>query len=71
MQTRSGGSKVRETMIRKLGSKEAYSEWMRELGRMGGEKSTGGGFGYGEIGRQRASKYGAIGGAKSKRGPAK
>ena len=56
----------RETMIRKYGS---ISEKMRECGRKGGKAGFGpdytGGFAYG---REIASRAGAMGGYKSRRG---
>lgn len=42
--TREGGLKIEATMTKKLGSAEAYKQWRREVGRMGGSKSRGGGF---------------------------
>lgn len=43
------------------------ADFYARIGRMGGKKGTTGGFAAGEEGRKRASQYGAIGGAISRR----
>ena len=49
-------------------NKKKYgSDFYARIGRMGGRKSNTGGFAAGEEGRKRASMYGAIGGARSRR----
>jgi general stress protein YciG len=42
--TTAGGKKIEATMIEKLGSEKAYKAWRSEVGRLGGQKSRGGGF---------------------------
>lgn len=74
-QTKAGGLNVRRVMIRKLGSAEAYSEYMRRLGAKGGARGTTGGFAfpllcdcdYTEDLHKKASCAGALGGRRSKR----
>lgn len=63
--TQAGGRQAAETN-RRLHGENFY----REIGRKGGSNGTRGGFGAGESGREQARKAGAIGGKKSKRGPA-
>jgi general stress protein YciG len=41
-----GGLKLRQTMINKFGSEEAWKEYMRNNGKIGGESSKTGGFYY-------------------------
>jgi general stress protein YciG len=61
-------SKLRDTMITKYGSEEAWKEHMREVGRKGGSvKRPNRGFGNGEAGRARARKVGSLGGRISRR----
>lgn len=49
-------------------NKKKYgSDFYSRIGRMGGQRGTTGGFAAGEEGRKRASIYGALGGAKSRR----
>ncbi len=43
-------------------------DFYARIGKMGGKASKSGGFAAGEEGRKRASYYGAIGGAVSRRG---
>lgn len=43
-------------------------DFYRRIGAMGGKKGHTGGFAAGEAGRERARKYGAIGGRISRRG---
>lgn len=70
--TKAGGLKSAETNRKKYGE-----DFYREIGRKGGRNGCTGGFGSLKVGKdgltgaERASKYGAIGGLKSKRGPAK
>jgi len=65
---RNGGLKIRATMIKKLGSEEAYIEWRKSMGRKGGHKSKGGGFASDKIGKdgltgyERAVEAGKVGG---------
>ena len=59
--TTQGGLKAREKNLAK------DPDFYKKIGAIGGKKGTTGGFGQGEIGRQRASKYGRIGGLKSRR----
>ena len=44
------------------------TDFYAKIGKMGGQKSRGGGFAAGEEGRKRASYWGAIGGSISRRG---
>lgn len=44
-------------------------DYYQKIGKIGGTKSRGGGFGEGEIGRERAKIFGAKGGRISKRKP--
>lgn len=61
--TKEGGKKAAQTNLLKHGK-----DFYREIGRKGGKKGhTGGFYGCSEF----ASKMGAIGGAKSKRGKTK
>lgn len=70
--TRKGGLKSAETNRKKYGK-----DFYREIGRKGGKNGHTGGFGSLNVGKdgltgvERAKKCGAIGGYKSKRGPAK
>jgi hypothetical protein len=43
------------------------ADFYARIGKMGGQKGKTGGFAAGESGRKRASYYGAIGGAISRR----
>lgn len=67
-----GGEKTRDTIKKKYGS-----DFYRIIGKKGGRLSRNGGFASTKVsldgltGRQRAVKVGAIGGTRSKRGPAK
>lgn len=67
-QTKEGVSKFEQTMIKKHGSRAKWKSHMARIGRQGGKISHGGGFADGEAGRERARKYGAIGGKHSRRG---
>lgn len=70
--TKTGGQKAAEENKRKYG-KDFYAR----IGRKGGQNGHTGGWASETVGKdgltgyERAKKYGAIGGAKSKRGPAK
>ena len=66
MQTAEGAKKALETIYKRHGK-----DYFKRVGSLGGSKSRGGGFGYGEIGREKARVAGSIGGSKSRRGPAK
>ena len=54
-----------------LKNKQKDPNFYRKIGSMGGQKSKTGGFAAGDEGRKRASVWGAVGGAKSRRGPIK
>lgn len=70
--TKAGGAKAAATNKARYGS-----DWYAQIGRKGGQNSTTGGFASEEKGKdgltgpERAKLYGAIGGRKSKRGPAR
>lgn len=70
--TKAGGLKSADTNRKKYGE-----DFYREIGRKGGRNGHNGGFGSKKVGKdgmtgaERARKCGAIGGYKSKRGPAK
>jgi len=66
-QTKEGVEVLKATMIEKYGSYEAYCAFMRSIGAKGGKLGKNGGFAAGEAGRDRARKYGAIGGRISRR----
>lgn len=69
--SKAGGKKTAATIKKKHGE-----DFYAEIGRKGGKKSAIKGFASNKVGkdgltgRERASKAGAIGGARSKRGPA-
>ena len=64
--TKKGGETLRQTMIEKHGSEEAWKAVVRENGRKGGSVSTPtGGFG---ASKERAITSGSIGGRYSRRG---
>ena len=64
-----GGSKLREHMIAKHGSEEAWKTHMRTIAATGGTKSKGYAFAHGMVDPREASKLGAAkGGRISKRG---
>lgn len=63
--TREGAIKWRQSMEAHYGPN--WREEMKKRGAKGGTQSIGGGFADGEAGRERARKYGAIGGKKSRR----
>ena len=50
-----------------LKNKQRDPNFYRKIGAIGGKKGKTGGFAAGVEGRKRASKWGAIGGARSKR----
>lgn len=60
--TKAGGQKAAATNKKKYGS-----DFYAEIGRRGGKNGKTGGFAAGEEGRERARKYGAIGGRISRR----
>lgn len=70
--TKEGGRKAAATNKAKQGS-----DFYARIGRIGGKRSSGGGFASDKVGRdgltgaERARIAGAKGGRKSKRGPAK
>ena len=61
--TKIGGHRSKEALL------AADPNFYKRIGAMGGKLGRTGGFAAGEEGRKRARKYGAIGGAKSKRLP--
>lgn len=66
--TKEGAEKARRTLLERLGSEEALKEYYRNIGRMGGAKSRGGGFASEKVGNdgltgaQRARLAGKKGG---------
>lgn len=72
MNTKAGGRKAQQTLLKKFGSKEAVKAYYQDIGRMGGKKSKGTGFaldkvgGDGLTGRQRARIAGRVGGLKKR-----
>jgi hypothetical protein len=71
--TPTGWKKAEQTIRSKFESEEAYKEWRKQIGAVGGSKSRGGGFASdvvgddGLTGKQRAAIAGAKGGSVSKR----
>ena len=61
--TKTGGQTAAETNKKKYGA-----DFYARIGAAGGKKGHKGGFAAGEEGRERARKYGAIGGRLSRRG---
>lgn len=61
-QTAEGALKAKDTILRKYGN-----DYWKNMGKIGGKASSTGGFGQGEIGRQRAKLAGSKGGKISKR----
>ncbi|HEX8226992.1 MAG TPA: hypothetical protein VF572_03930 [Candidatus Saccharimonadales bacterium] len=61
--TRSGGEAAAATNKKKYGP-----DFYARIGAAGGKKGRSGGFAAGKEGRERARKYGAIGGRLSRRG---
>lgn len=70
--TKAGGRKAQQTLLKKFGSKEAVHEYYQSIGRMGGKKSKGTGFALDQVGsdgltgRQRARIAGRKGGQVSR-----
>lgn len=60
--TKEGGAKAAATVKSKHGE-----DFYARIGAKGGVNGHTGGFAAGEAGRQRAIKYGAVGGRKSRR----
>lgn len=58
---------MRQTMIKKFGSEEAWKKEMKRLGALGGRNGNTGGFGHPVIGQELARRAGAIGGRISRR----
>lgn len=77
MSTKTRGEKLRQTMIAKYGSEEAWRAFMGEIGKIGGQNGHTGGFAYDDrslLDRfmrkpKRAVIAGRKGGYISKRGP--
>lgn len=61
--TENGGKEAAKTNKKKYGS-----DFYAKIGAMGGKKGRTGGFAAGKEGRERARKFGAIGGRLSRRG---
>ncbi len=61
--TPKGGEAAASTNKKKYGP-----DFYAKIGAMGGKKGRSGGFAAGKEGRERARKYGAIGGRLSRRG---
>jgi len=57
------GEKLRRSMIKRLGSEEAYSEWMFNRSSKGGKAKVPKGF---AINRELAGTAGRIGGSKKR-----
>lgn len=64
--TENGGKEAAKTNKKKYGS-----DFYAKIGAMGGKKGRTGGFAAGREGRERARKFGAIGGRLSRRGKAR
>jgi general stress protein YciG len=62
--SREGGLHTKETMIAQLGGEEAYRDFMRENGKLGGSVKTPKGF---ALDKERASAAGRLGGRNSSR----
>ena len=63
--TKNGGTEAAKTNKKKYGP-----DFYARIGAMGGKKGHTGGFAAGKEGRDRARKFGAIGGRLSRRGKA-
>ncbi len=61
--TENGGKAAASTNKKKYGP-----DFYARIGAMGGKKGRSGGFAAGKEGRERAKKFGAIGGRLSRRG---
>lgn len=61
--TKTGGEAAASTNKKKYGP-----DFYARIGAMGGKKGRSGGFAAGKEGRERARKFGAIGGRLSRRG---
>lgn len=55
--TKAGGKKAQQTLLERLGSKEAVKEYYRQIGAKGGAKSRGGGFGSDKVGNDGLTGY--------------
>jgi uncharacterized protein len=64
--TETGGKEAAKTNKKKYGS-----DFYAKIGAMGGKRGHTGGFAAGREGRERARKFGAIGGRLSRRGKAR
>ena len=69
-QTREGAKKAQETLLKRLGSKEAVKEHYSRIGKLGGMTETDKPKGF-AANRELAVILGSKGGKISKRGPAK
>lgn len=58
-----GGKKAAAT------NKKNGEDFYKKIGAVGGHNGKTGGFGQGEVGRERARLYGTVGGTISRRGP--
>jgi len=47
--TKAGGLKLRQRMIEKHGSEDAYKAYMRSLASQGGKNGTGHAYGHGKV----------------------
>lgn len=71
--TKEGGKKADHALSARLGGEEAAHAWRVETGRLGGQKSRGGGFASDVVGRdgltgkQRAQVAGIKGGKTSRK----
>ncbi len=62
MGTKDGAKKSVETILKTYGE-----DYFRVIGKKGGSRGRTGGFAAGEEGRERARKWGAVGGRVSRR----
>jgi len=62
--TKAGGIKAREKNLAQ------DPDFYKKIGSIGGKNGTTGGFGQGEIGRERARRWGSVGGKVSRRNAA-
>lgn len=60
MNTLEGGKKLRQTMIAKYGSLEAFKAHMAEIGAIGGQNGTGHVFGHGAVDPSEAGRKGGM-----------